>query len=908
MIQLRIRTEYSFGMTYATIPRIIECLKSQNCTLAGIVDYASTWGHVVWHKACVEAGIMPLLGVELIVADFEEQTRMWFLARTGAGLKELYHYTTLAHTQKIQLKYGSSPRLYREDVAAMSHDIIKFSGDIVDADFLRSIGAILDFSPASRVLNLAKQQITDLLCVTTSDNYYVLPEDRDTFELLCERGLKPTPQHILPDVSGAAIADRFEPIELYKAPMIKAKGNLKDLCQQGIEKRKINWQDKYEQRLITELNIIYEKEFDSYFLIVADMVAYAKQHMLVGPSRGSAAGSLVCYLAGITEIDPLQAGLMFERFIDITRMDLPDIDLDFQDDKREMVFTYMRNKWGAENVSQIGTISRLKPRSALIHVAKRSGVPHAALNDVKNSMITRSSGDSRASFCLQDTFCDTPAGIWLKKNYPVMEHAAHIEGHASHSGVHAAGLLVCNEPIENFATVDEHNICQLDKKSIEELGLLKIDVLGLKTLTVLNETAPGNDWYGLPLNDLKTFNIFNQRRLCGIFQFEGQSMRSVSNCTRFNTIREIDATTALARPGPFGGGVTQEYLERAAGKHYEPLHPSVAIHMSETYGLPIYQEQTLAIVREVGKFSWKETAMIRKAISKSLGKEFFDRYWSMFSAGAKQCGLDDKEAKHIWLLINGMGAWQMNKAHTYSYAVVSYWTAWAKANRPLEYAAAFLRHETDETVAKSYLREIGKDGTNYISFDPMLSEATWSVQDGKLVGGFMNLHGIGEAKAAKLIAKRAAGKLTQSDIDVLLKLPNVFDDSASFQNQHASIYSDPDSIGVNGRINCIDELVEGIAEGSYVFAGRLKKKNPRDVNEAVNVKKRNGQVLDGPTSVLDFVLDDDTGQIICRINRFDYEEMGKPIQDNVALGAPMLVRADFINGWRFAFVKKVRLL
>jgi DNA polymerase III alpha subunit len=465
-----------------------------------------------------------------------------------------------------------------------------------------------------------------------------------------------------------------------------------------------------------------------------------------------------------------------------------------------MVFEYMADKYGATNVAHIGTIGQFRPKSALIQVCKALNIPPQATGAVKVAMIERSSADSRANNCLEDTFNETTPGQEFIKQYPQAKAAMLLEGHASHSGVHAAGLLVCNEEITNYATVDANGIAHIEKGAAEQMGLLKIDVLGLRTLGVLEDSGLGIDWYSLPFDDKETYDVFNAGRLCGIFQFEGNALRAISRDIDFKTIVEIDAVTALARPGPFGGGVTEKYVRRKKGEAYTPIHPLVEEHMKETYGLPVYQEQTLAIVREIGKFDWKETSTIRKAMSKRMGKEFFDTYWAKFKEGAASQGIGEPEARATWETINAMGAWQMNKAHTFSYAVISYWTAYLKAHHPLEFAAANLRNAKDEDSAVELLREMVREGIEYVPFDLHKSEMNWSAKDGVLYGGFMALKGIGESKAAKLIEARNSGTLTDKQREEIEKAENIFADIFPFRRHYLHLYEDPATTLSRSRI------------------------------------------------------------------------------------------------------------
>lgn len=931
MIQLRIRTEGSFGQTFAPIPRVIERLKALGVTAAGIVDRDSTWMHVRWHEACTKAGIQPLLGVELVVSDSDVMSRMWFLARSTAGLSELYQASSQAHRQPISGQRGSFPRLYRADVERMTNQILKFAGEVTDGDWLASLGGscFLDLNPGSRLLNAKKQALAQqhqLHLVDTSDNFFCAPEDQQVFELMSRNAMKPSPMYILPQLAhqeaAVEIAAACLDLKLPVAPMIDVPGDLEAICEAGIKFRGFVktkskkpgaklWTKEYATRLAYELDLIRSKKFESYFLMVADMCVYAKQHMLVGPSRGSSAGSLVCYLARITEIDPIPAKLFFERFIDITRADLPDIDLDFPDDKRAMVFEYMAEKYGAGNTAKIGTMATFRPRSALIEVCKALGIPPAATGAVKVAMIERGIADSRANNCLQDTLETTDPGKQLLAAYPQVAAAGLLEGHATHTGTHAAGLLVCNDSIMNYATVDSNGIAHVEKHAAEVLGLLKIDVLGLTTLGIIEDSGIKLDWYNLPLDDHATYDVFNMDRMCGIFQFSGNALRSLTKTfvdgKKLDNILDIDALTALARPGPFGAGITGKFIDRSAGKPYEAIHPLVESFMSETHGLPLYQEQTMAIVREIGKFDWAETTFIRRAISKRMGKEFFDTKWPTFLKGAESQGIDEAQARTIWELLNSMGAWQMNKAHTYSYAVISYWTAYLKAHHPLEFAAANLRSAKDEESAVMLLQEMAKEGITYKAFDLKLSEENWTAKDGVLVGGFNALRGFGDVKAKKFVAARNAGTLTKKQLEEIEKAENNFADIFPFRTKYGSMYDDPVEHGIIDRLYTIAEF-NGSQTGSHAFIGEIVQKSSRNRNEEVLIKKRGGKKEDGPLEFLDLRLRDDTGTIGARIGHRDFARMGKEVLETWPVGAHVMVRCRFIDDIRFGFIQKLRRL
>ena len=930
MIQLKIRTEYSFGRTFAPVSRVIQRLQEIGCTAAAIVD-DDTWGHIKWYNACKKAGIQPLLGVSSIVTDTDDIVpRMWFLAKNAAGLSELYQLLSKSYHQKVATNRGNKQRLFYADILNMSSNIIKFIGDITDETFIKELYAnpnnadkksvYMDITEnGSKLINNIKKRIAQGLgmpIIGTWDNYYAYSEDKDLLGLMpfgsvSTRDVAITASPLQGQQIAQDIAAMCEDLELPHAPMIHMEGDLEQLCRAAIPERFPNgWTDEYEQRLERELSEIKAKNFESYFILVQDMVKYAKKYMLVGPSRGSAAGSLVCYLLHITEIDPLPPKLYFERFIDKTRKDLPDIDLDFPDNKREMVIEYLKAKWGEEHVAHIGNVAVFKPKSALIQVCKRLDIPSAATAAVKVAIIERGSADARAQLCLLDTLQGTDAGKKFIDMYPEAAVAAKLEGHAVRTGVHAAGVLVCNDRIDKYCVVDDEDIAHLDKRDIEQINLLKMDILGLRTLTVLEDCrVPGIDWYHLPLNDPKAYDIFNSGKLSGIFQFEGNALRSLSSKLKFKSINEIDAITALARPGPFNTGISNVWIDRHNGKPYKSIHPLMAKLLKDSYELPLYQENTMAIVREIGNFTWEQTAFVRKAISKVQGDTALKKLTANFLAGAKANGLDEHTANAIWDQINAMGAWQMNKAHTYSYATISYWTAWLKANCPLQFAATTLRHAKDESSAIELLREFMREGYTYTWFDPNISGVDWDVVNNHLVGGFKALNGVGEVSAKKYVEQRDAGQLSKETIDKLMAKGSPFKDVLYISHHFADYYAGKKN--VRGDVYKIADIPEGLPNNcERVFIGELIFKNQRDMNEDMLIKKRHGQVIPAGklTKFLDVRFRDDSGMIGGRVAVHLYERLGKPIVEEIELGTYMLVRAKFFHGIRYAFISKWQVL
>ena len=915
--QLRIRTEYSFGEVFGPLARIAEHLKEIGTTHAGCVDMlGKTWGHVKFDTAMRAAGIIPMFGAELIVRDGDFRPTCWVLAE---DTRELYKLTTAGFKDKF---YGATTT---EERIAAAKGLIRFAGaaltDPATFDYV-------DINPGSAIQNtkaIALAKKTKKKIVFTSDNYYPALSDKPLFEML-GKNKKPTPQHIISTPptwvkkewlkTADEIAERLSNTHLAKAPLIKLDGDIVKLAKAGKKKRLAlghikEWTPEYEARLSHEIKLIKEKEFESYFLVVADMVAWAKERMLVGPARGSSAGSLFCYLVGITEVDPIPFGLIFERFIDITRKDLPDIDIDFPDTKRDSVYDYLRNKYGEEHVARLGSINKYKPASLLIKITEGLGIPPHEVNQIKSAMFQRSSGDERANNMLQDTIEQTESGRKFLSKYPEVAQFLCIESHASHTGKHAAGVIVCNEPVENYATIQD-GIMQIDKRDAEALNLLKIDALGLRTLSIIEDSGvmPHRQYYDLKFDDAATYETFNKRKFSGIFQWEGQALQSVTTQMHITKFSDLDHITALARPGPLGGGAAGHYIHRHEGREtFDYPHPSMAMYLDDTFGLVIYQEQVIRLIREIGLMSWDDAAALRKAMSKSMGAEFFAKYGDKFVIGATSLGIEKSAAEAMWDMINKMGLWCLNRAHSASYAVISYWTAWLKTNHQLAYVAAVLRNAKDDDSVIAMLREFVEEGNSYVPFDIETSEANWSVQKGKLVGGFMNLVGFGPAKSFQMIEKRKAGKLEQKDIERVEKAKNKFSMLYPIRTTYKSWYDDPQQHGIAAGW-VVSEAATLPAEGEVLMIGVMVSKDARDENENQYVQRRNGELKTGQTKFVDFKVVDDssTNYIIIRIPTYKYEEYGVSIIEKAINGDVFLVRGKRVPNYPMIRVNKIKCL
>lgn len=548
-----------------------------------------------------------------------------------------------------------------------------------------------------------------------------------------------------------------------------------NLCWEGFKKRKLTSSLKdgdgnsYKQRLEHEMELIIKKNFVDYFLVIADLVQWAKSNgILVGPARGSAAGSLACYALAITEVEPIKYGLIFERFIDLNREDLPDIDLDFEDVRRHEVKEYLEKKYGRNKVGNLPVFAAFKGKSAIDDVGRVFKIPFPVLDKVKNAIIERSGGDSRASFTLEDTFTSTVFEYPKEamKLYPELHYAVDLEGQFRQMGQHAAGVVISNQPITDFCAlykVKDSYVISMDYKDASDTGLLKIDILGLNTLSVISHCLRqikqrhniDIDIYNLPLDDPKVYQGFCDGKLFGIFQFDGQAVNQVCRQIMPRDFEQMSAISAIARPGPLNSGSATMYINRRAGREKVTYADKLMKPFTEeTYGIVLYQEQVMKTMRQVGNMSWKDTAEIRKLISKSQGVEKFNTFKDKFSVGAKENGLSQEQIDKIWASICTFGAWAFNKSHSVSYGIISYWTMYLKMHYPLEFYSSIMAITQHDIKKNKILKEYRKEGYKVLPVDVNRSKQQFTIDEAGLRIGFSDIKGIGDVAADNLVKKQ----------------------------------------------------------------------------------------------------------------------------------------------------------
>lgn len=917
---MRVRTGYSFKVAVGSIDDVISRIKHIRWKFAPISDRMSTFGFNKWTKACAKAGLKPIYGVEIgVVAELGAKKPIidyWtFYAKDS--LRSIHDLIALATGPENP---GREPTLlYKQALAAKG--VIKIAGERIAVEHINKKDrdlyvALSPAMPKAQYNILKKAKVNFVAC---SENYFPKESDLEFYRVTLGKrsNTQSYPLHLMDaaewDASVEWFADKADRTKALKnidviaeqcnAKMKKAKllkpkitKTLKQLCEEGAKAKSINLNDKvYKERLERELKLIADKKFEDYFYIIADMVAWARQRMVVGPARGSSCGSLVCFLLDITTIDPIPYGLIFERFIDLNRSDLPDIDIDFSDQRRQMVFDYAEEKYGSDRVARLGTVGLFKPRSALNTAGAGLRVPKWQVEKVLDSVVERSSGDSRALQALEDTLNDTEAGRKLKEEYPEILIASRMEGHPQNASQHAAGIVVTDEPVTEYVAVDMRaKAAMCDKKDAEDLNLLKIDALGLTQLSIFERTleliGKGED-YGfldrLPTDDQKAFDELNKGHFAGVFQFNGMSLQSLTKQIKVTNIEDIISITALARPGPMATGGANSWVKRKIGSEaISTMHPMLTELTKDTLGITIYQEQVMNIVRHMGRMSWEDTSAIRKAMSGRLGNEFFERYWQKFRKGAIENGIDENTAKEIWDQINTFGSWAFNRSHAVAYGKVSYYCCWLKAYHPLEFAAATLDAETEPAKQIALLREMRNEGIDYIPVDPEHSIDKWTVvKKGKqqtLVGPLTMIKGIGPAALAEILDARRSGEPLRATLRKRLEgakteIDTLFPVADTIQKLH------PDGLRYSMQPIPIKDVQCGIRGPVIVFAV-ASKIAPKDENEAVNIQKRGGRVLSGPTKALNLFVMDDTDKIFAKVDRFKFERLGKDILEKGRVG------------------------
>jgi DNA polymerase-3 subunit alpha len=543
---------------------------------------------------------------------------------------------------------------------------------------------------------------------------------------------------------------------------------LTKLVWQEIEKKYgIPLSDAVRQRTEYELGVITKTGFAGYFLIVSDFIRWAKnQGIAVGPGRGSAAGSIVSYALDITTLDPLRYNLLFERFLNPERISMPDIDIDFCIRRRGEVIEYVRQKYGKDNVAQIITFGTMAARGVVRDVGRVMNIPLPEVDKLAK-MIPAS-----PDMTIEKALKENPELRALYENNPrIKDHldrARKLEGFSRNSGTHAAGVVISQVPLMEIVPlqlVEGSIITQFTMTELEELGLLKMDFLGLRNLTMMQDCVTlieknhkiKLDLEKIPLDDQKTFDVYRQGDTAGIFQCESKGMRAMIKKIKPTCFEDIIAILALYRPGPLNSGMVDQFIERKHGRlkvTYE--FPQLEPYLKDTYGLILYQEQVMQIASVIGGFSMSQADVLRKAMGKKKA-DIMAKMKEEFIKGALQLKFDKKKSEEIYDTCAKFAEYGFNKSHSAAYAIISYRTAWLKANYPMEFMAALLSSISgDEDKVIEYINECNRIGIEVLPPSINESDKEFTPVHGSIRFGLNAIKNVGGNAVESVVAERNA--------------------------------------------------------------------------------------------------------------------------------------------------------
>jgi DNA polymerase-3 subunit alpha len=529
------------------------------------------------------------------------------------------------------------------------------------------------------------------------------------------------------------------------------------LASRGLVLRGFSKNKEYIDRLNLELDVIKSKNFSPYFLVVHNMLNWAKdQGIMVGPGRGSAAGSLVCYALGITEIDPIEYGLLFFRFINPDRDDFPDIDSDIADDRRDEVKSYLEREY--KNVASIATFLAFKDKGVVRDVARAFNIP---LNDVNKVLKGVDSWDD---------FTRSANAQWFRMKYPeIVKYGEQLRGRIRGTGIHAAGVVTAKDSIFKYAPLETRiapgskeriPVVAVDMEEAAEIGLIKLDVLGLKTLTVIDQTIKTiKERHGIdvnlkqiPLNDKKVFEMLSEGRTKGVFQCEATPYTNLLVKMRVGNFDELVASNALVRPGAMNT-IGKSYIARKHGREMvEYIHPSMNDYLKDTYGCVLYQEQVMQACVVLGGMTMVEADKVRKIIGKKKDAKEFDIFKDKFVSNAeKHIGI---RAKDLWHDFEAHAGYSFNKSHAVAYSTLSYWTAWLKYHYPIEFMFSLLKSEKDSDTRTEYLIESKRMGLSLKLPHINESDSDFKIEGKGIRFGLAAIKWLSEGVAGKIIAGR----------------------------------------------------------------------------------------------------------------------------------------------------------
>lgn len=819
---LHFHSEFSIQDAFGDVKTIAEALYKKGFSGAAITDHGTLAGTIYFQRALREKGLKPVLGIEAyIVEDYDDKElirhHITLLVKNETGWKNLLKL----HAESVKKGFYYKPRILLSSLLALGDGIVVLSGcmngllsyyinkdnpekaleyaktlkERFKDDFYIEIMPHYEIEETKKIndglLNISSQ--LNVKMVYTGDSHYQDKEDKKVHNLI--KAVNYRKKYGEADYTGNTYYymsaeeikkifsehfGKFDVDELFKNTFeVAEKCNFEikpiegetlpsdyDDPDEELKKDvmvKLNGYGKeYYERAKLELQRYTEKGYSNYMLIVRDLLKWCrKNNIMHGPGRGSSGGSLVAKLIGITEPDPIKFGLLIDRFCSAIRKDSLDIDLDFEDEKRSQVISYLQEKYGKDNTAKIITYSKWHGKGAIRDAGRVFSIPIKDVERVAKLVVMRSGGDMRTNFCLMDTFTEfSNAKSFQKKYSEPSELAIKIEGKIRHRGIHAAGLIIANRPIDEMIPIAKVNgeICtEWEKNVLDDLGLIKFDILGLKTLSVISDTISmvGNK-IGLPkeYEDKKIYDtVFKNGNCLGIFQLETSGLSKMSKQLPIDNFKLLYQTSGLYRPSSLHSGECASFILKHQGKEeVKYVHPILEPLTKDSYAVIIWQEQVMKIMHELGGFSWSTAESARKIMTKSKGKEVFNKLRKEFVENAyKYKNLPKEEGEKIFDAVSTFGSYGFCLAHAVEYSIISYWTAFLKTYHTKEFFTALLKRESEDSQEANYINNAKEMGIKVNIPNINYSKESYTIYKENIYAGFSNIKGLGPRNAQKIV-------------------------------------------------------------------------------------------------------------------------------------------------------------
>lgn len=819
---LQVISSFSFQNSTILIKDLVENASQKHIEALALTDKNNMFGALEFSEACLKKGIKPIFGMEASVKIQEEIYPFLLLAKDDIGyfdlvkincdiniheercidLKRLSSYQKHLYVMSASME-GIIERLVAKEMEEEAIKYLKLLKELFQDNYyimIQNHHIKLQETLNQRLLSLARYLQIRVVCSnevsylkksealaldlmqaahqgTVLDYKYqpiteekYLKTEEEMSHLFSQEIIEETKKVVLSCKATIPLNQRHLPA--YPVPHGgKASDYLRSLCQLGLKKRfqGLSIPQKYIQRLQYELKMIHQMGFDDYFLIVWDYVRFAKVNKIqVGPGRGSAAGSLVAYVLGITGVDPLKYDLLFERFLNPERVSMPDIDIDFQDNRRDEVIEYVIQKYGQDHAAQIITFNTYGPRVAIKEMGKVMGIPLAKLEMIAKMVPTHPKHKKTITQMYQ-TSAQFQSLVnqdsTLRKIIPAMSVIEHLPRNIS---THAAGVILSKEPLHDVVPLVKGPtstlMTQYSKDYIEKVGLLKMDFLGLKNLTMIDyickdierETDFSIQMNNIPLDNQKVYDLISRADTFGVFQLESQGMRSLLRQMKPSQFDDIVAAIALYRPGPMEN--IPIYLKRR--NHQEKITyplPEVEPILRSTYGIMIYQEQIMQIAQKIAGFSLGKADILRKAVSKKETK-LMASMREEFIAGCIHNGYQQQKAEELYNLIEKFANYGFNKSHSVAYGYVAYQLAYLKANYPLYFFAAILSNELSSDTTKLHcIQECKAYHVKILPPSVNYSTERFMVENGHIRYSLLAIKNVGYAGYKAIVDERKKG-------------------------------------------------------------------------------------------------------------------------------------------------------